>query len=305
MHSLLRDYRLVLEPSWSGYADPRILAFSAYREHPMLVMCSCDDDTELLQALGSNLVPLALSASDWVHPGVFHPLANSPKKFDAVLNARWTLLKRHHILFRALREMQDPTFRVAILALNIPGDQDRGTLLRTINKSGFARQIEIFEDLPPAQVNEVLNQSKVNLLLSRQEGSNRSLFEGFFADVPGVAFANHIGIPKRHFTPETGRLIPPGGLAEALRFFRENWTRFHPRAWAMAHISPERSTALLNQALERIAREHGEPWTSGAVAKCNLPDLEYYPNPEVARGFPTVEDIAGATCRCRTWKRSG
>jgi hypothetical protein len=291
MHRLLMEYRLVLEPSWSGYADPRILAFTAYRNHPVLVMSSGDDDTKLLQALGSNLVPLALGAGDWVHPGVFRPLPQASKKFDAVLIARWTLLKRHHVLFRALREMSDPTFRAAIVARNIPGDTDRELLLRMIKNFGLDRQIDIFEDLPPAQVNEILNQSKVNLLLSRKEGSNRSLFEGFFAEVPGIAFANHIGIPKRHFTRETGLLISSGELPDALRFFRVHRAGFRPREWAVNNISPESSTAVLNRTLESVARAQGEPWTSGILAKCNLPGIEYYPSPEVARGFPAVEDL--------------
>jgi hypothetical protein len=243
MPRLLQEYRLVLEPSWSGYADPRILAFSAYRDHPVLVMATCEDDAGLLRALESNLIPLALGASDWVHPDVFRVLPGTAKRYDAILNARWTMMKRHHLLLRALRDLRDSTFRVAIVARNIPEDRQRGILLKAIERSGVARQIDIFEDLTPPQVNEVLNASKVNLLLSRQEGSNRSLFEGFFAGVPGVAFANHIGIPKDHFRAETGRLIRPETLAETLRFLRSRWGEFHPRDWAVAHISAQISTS--------------------------------------------------------------
>ena len=75
-----------------------------------------------------------------------------------------------------------------------------------------------------------LNQSRVNLLLSRQEGSNRSLFEGFFAGVPGLALRNNIGIPKGHFNSETGRLIGEGELAGALLDFREHWGGFRTQA---------------------------------------------------------------------------
>jgi hypothetical protein len=201
------------------------------------------------------------------------------------------MMKRHHLLLRALRDLRDSTFRVAIVARNIPEDRQRGILLKAIERSGVARQIDIFEDLTPPQVNEVLNASKVNLLLSRQEGSNRSLFEGFFAGVPGVAFANHIGIPKDHFRAETGRLIRPETLAETLRFLRSRWGEFHPRDWAVAHISAQISTSRLNEVLEGLARERAERWTSGIVAKCNLPGLEYFPTSDAGSGLPRVDDL--------------
>ena len=104
------------------------------------------------------------------------------------------------------------------------------------------------------------------MLLSRQEGSNRSLFEGFFAGVPGLAFANVIGVPLDHFTPQTGRLIDEHELIGALLFFRKHWEHFDPRPWAMANIAPEITTARFNAFLkEQIARSAWEPWTRDIV----------------------------------------
>jgi glycosyltransferase involved in cell wall biosynthesis len=291
MDSLLADYTLVLEPSWSGYANPRILSFSAFRDHPIVVMSPCAADYRFLEHLKSNLLPIPIGASDWVDPRVFRPLADQSKRFDAVMVARWTRIKRHHLLLRALARMADATFRVAIVASNNSGDADRDAILALIDHYRLGGQVTVFEDLKAAGVNEILNQSKVNLLLSRQEGSNRSLFEGFFAGVPGLAFANVIGVPVDHFTPQTGRLIPEHELIGALHFFRKHWEQFDPRPWAMANITPEVTTARLNQVLHKTARERGEPWTRDIVTKCNRPEVHYYPDENDGHGFATIEDL--------------
>jgi len=291
MDVLLKDYTLVLEPSWSGYANPRLLSFCVYRDHPIVVMSPCAADHRFLEHLDSNLLPISIGASDWVDPRVFRPLADQSKRFDAVMVARWTRVKRHHLLLRALVRIADPAFRVAIVASNIPGDTDRDAILALIDRYRLGGQVAVFEDLEARAVNEILNQSKVNLLLSRQEGSNRSLFEGFFAGVPGLAFANVIGVPVDHFSPQTGRLIGEHELAGALLFFRKHWEQFDPRPWAMANITPEVTTARLNQVLQQLAHERGDPWTRDIVCKSNRPEMHYYPDEHEDHGFATIDDL--------------
>jgi glycosyltransferase involved in cell wall biosynthesis len=294
MAGLLQEYALVLEPSWSGYAHPTLLSFCRYPDHPVVVMSPCREDFLFLERLGTNLHPISIGASDWVDPRIFRPLAGRAKRFDAVLIARWTVQKGHHLLFRALRRIGDSTFRVAVVASTDYRAEDRDAILDLITSQGLAEQITVFEDLPRDKVNEILNESRVNLLLSRQEGSNRSLFEGFFAGVPGLAFANHIGLPKTHFTPHTGRLIAESELADALLYFRNHYPEFNPRPWALAHIAPEVTTARLNAELSRLARQQGETWTRDIVAKCNNPDAVYYPDPRAGHGLPSLADLLAA-----------
>jgi hypothetical protein len=291
MAALLKRYTLILEPSWSGYANPKLLSFCVFRDHPIVVMSPCQADYEFLERLNSNLRPIAAGASDWVDPRVFRPLGRPEPRFDAVMIARWTLVKRHHLLFPALHHIADPSYRVALVASNTAGDTDRHAILSMIDKYRLASQISVFEDLEAAGVNEILNQSKVNLLLSRQEGSNRSLFEGFFAGVPGLAFSNNIGIPLPHFTERTGRLIAEHELPGALLYFRDHWGEFDPRPWALANIAPEVTTAKLNLILRQLAQQRHEPWTRDIVCKCNRPELLYYPDESDGHGFATIEEL--------------
>jgi glycosyltransferase involved in cell wall biosynthesis len=287
--AVLRHYTLILEPSWSGCTNHNILYFTRFKDQPIIVMAPEKRDYVFLEALGTNLVPVSFGCCDWVNPSIFRPLKDQGKRYDAVMIARWGIYKRHHVLFRALRELRDPSFRVALVA--DPWPYKRKEIERLIDFYDVRKNLDIFENLKSEEVNEIMNQSKVNLLLSLQEGGNRALFEGFFAGVPGLALKNNIGIPKDYFTPQTGKLIKENNLKSELLYFRNHWTDFNPRAWAEANITPEITTAKLNQLLKRLAYQRGEEWTQDLVAKCNCPKLAYYPDESVGRGLPSIGDI--------------
>jgi len=286
--SVLHHYVLILEPGWSGYTDPAILYFTRFRDQPIIVMAPEKRDYDFLKALRTNLVPVSFGCSDWVNPSIFHPLEGQGKKYDAVYVASWLKFKRHHVLFKVLRELRDPSFQVALVSLLL---ENREEIELLVDAYGVRDNVTLFEQISPEEVNRILNQSKVNLLLSLQEGGNRALFEGFFAGVPGLALKNNIGIPKDYFNPQTGKLISEKDLKSELLYFKEHWADFHPRAWAEANIAPEITTAKLNALLKGLAHQRGEEWTQDLVAKCNAPDFEYYPDGSVGRGMPTYEDI--------------
>ena len=291
MYALLEHYRIVLEPSWTGYSHLAYLSFTRYREHPIVILAPFQGDREFIDAIGQNLIAIELGPGDWVDPSVFRPLPSEPKRYDAVFVARWNHVKRHDLLLRAMRRLGDARFRVALAALNTRLDRGREAILRSIRAHGMGGQFDILEDLPAAEVNRVLNQAKVNVLLSRQEGGNRGIFEGFFAGVPGLVMRGHIGVRTEHIVPETGRLFDLPSLASELFYFRDHWEEFAPRPWALDHIAPAVSAARLNEVLRGLALREGEPWTVDIVAKANRPGVGYYPGPEEGRGLPSIDGI--------------
>jgi glycosyltransferase involved in cell wall biosynthesis len=288
VHSVLEHYVLILEPGWSGYTDPAILYFTRFKDQPIIVMAPERGDYDFLEALGANLIPVSFGFSDWVNPSLFYPLKGEEKKYDAVYVGSWLKFKRHHVLFKVLHELKDPSLQVALVSLLL---ENREEIELLVDAFGVRNNVTFFEQISPEEVNRILNQSKVNLLLSLQEGGNRALFEGFFAGVPGLALKNNIGIPKDYFNSQTGKLIKERDLKSELLYFREHWHEFNPRPWAEANVTPEITTAKLNELLKRLAYQRGEEWTQGLVAKCNAPDLEYYPNESVGHGMPTYEEI--------------
>jgi glycosyltransferase involved in cell wall biosynthesis len=286
---ILQDYRLVLEPAWTGYANRSILSFTRFREHPIVVMAPEPRDFQFLKRLGTNLIPVSLGPGDWVNPSVFHPINGAEKRYDAVFVAKFALYKRHHALLRALCDVRDLSLKVAFVAPPWPPFQKEIQLL--IDSYGLAENIAIFGRQSQEGVNAILNQSRVNLLLSIQEGGNRMLFEGFFAGVPALALKRNIGIPKDYFNSQTGKLIDEKDLGSELLYFREHWQEFDPRPWAVEHIAPEVTTAKLNALLKQLALERGEEWTQDMVAKCNCPNPAYYPDESAGAGLPSLKDV--------------
>lgn len=296
--ALLADYTLVLEPSWSGHAKENILYFTKFAEHKIIVMASEPRDFMFLKRIELNLVPINLNSGDWVNPTVFRPLPGIEKRYDVVFIARPAIYKRHHVLFHAVRDMNDKSLQVAIVADPWPGNRRDVELL--IDFYGIRHNVTYLEDLRPPEVNVILNRAKVNAVLSLQEGGNRCLFEGFFADVPGLALKCNVGIRKDHFNSQTGRLISEKDLATELMYFRDHWNTFSPRDWAERNITPELSTAKLNALVKELALNRGEPWTVDLVAKCNCPNPEYYPTENAGRDLPTMPKILRTYAKCGT-----
>lgn len=292
--TLLDDYALVVGTSWSGLGgNSDILHLTRLSPHRVVVTTAEKRDQRWLVELHSNLISLPIADGHWVHPGIFRPL-QLEKRFGAVMVARWTVTKRHHVLMRALRELDDPSFEVALVARRFRVDRDERGILALARSYGVESQLRVFCDLTAEGVNEVLNQSKVNLLLSLQEGGNRSLAEGFFAGVPGVALRRNIGLDKEFLNPATGRLIDDEDLAETLRFFADRWQDFNPRPWAEKHLAPAVTTARLNVLLRRLAEGRGEPWTVDIVTSCSTPRPAYYPEASAGQHLPDLAALLAA-----------
>lgn len=275
---LLRDYYFILEPSYSGYCTPEILGFLDYRDSAVIVQAAEKMDYEFLQRLDSNLIPIEMGSSNWVDDRVFCDL-KLRKEYDCIMVALWGDIKRHYLLFDAVRKIGDPGFRVCLVGR--PWGRRLHEMEELAEFYGVRKNIDFFEKLKPHEVNVMLNKAKVNLLLTLKEGANKSIFEGFFANVPGLVLKENIGVNKSYFNQQTGRVVPQKDLTRTLLWFRNNYVRFQPRKWALENISPKISTARIEKKLKSIADEQGEPWTRSLVVKVNRPECEYY-DPEEA-----------------------
>ena len=273
---LLDDYYLVLEPSWSGYADQRILYWTRHSQHPVIVQASEPQDFMFIQSLNSNLLPVSFGASDWVDDRVFYPLEGVEKKYDAIYVAVYAPYKRHHVIFHTLRKLNSKSIRLALVGM--PWKGRRYEIQSLINYYGLKDQVDFFENIPPSEVNYVLNQSKVNILLSLKEGSNKSIFEGFFAGIPAIVLKDNIGVNKQYINEDTGVLIDRHELGAAIKHFQSNWNKYRSNQWAKTNISPTHTTAKLNGIIRNLALSVGESWTHDAAIKVNSPEVRYYEN---------------------------
>jgi len=281
LQALQRWFTIVLEPSWAGYCLAEVLFWSGPGRPAVIVQATERKDFELLSRLDSNLIPVEFGASNWVDDRVFRKLDDVAKRYDVIYVGNYKATKRHHVLFRAVREIGDSSFKVALVCS--PWGGTRNSILDLIEYYGVEGNVDIHEAVGAVALNELLNASKVSVLLSLKEGSNRAIFEGFFADVPAIMLKDNVGVNKEYINECTGRLIEEKELPEALLYFRENWQAFRPREWALEHIAAPVTTRALEDVLARISNRGGLPWTAGLRIKVNRPEVEYY---ETLEPFP-------------------
>lgn len=282
--SIAERYYLVLEPSWSGFCDQNVLAMTAL-PHPVFVASLEPRDTAFLQSTGANLVPVPVGANSWVDTRVFRPLPNVAKDLDIVMVAGWASYKRHWAFFQALRSLSQG-LRPRVALVGYPIDTDISGILADAALAGVEDFLEVYERLPPDEVNRVLNRSKVNILWSRREGVNRAIIEGIAANVPCVLRAGfNYGHRYPYINAETGCYATERELPEILAHMIRDYASFSPRRWFLAHLTPQTSTATLNEAIKTLATRRGERWTRDiAVRVSALDGLDYW-DPAERRRF--------------------
>ncbi len=262
----LQDYYLVLEPDWAGYCKPEILTYAKIASHPVIVEATEQLDFNFIKKLDSNLVPVDFGASDWLDSNIFHPIPGVTKKYDCIMVCDWYNYKRNYVLLRALSKIKEHNLK-AVLVSNATGLLD--TLKNVARYFGVLDNITFVQKLTPAQLNLAYNESKVNLLLSYKEGSNKTLFEGMFANIPAILIKGNVGVNKTYINEATGKLVSEDDLPGALVMFSRDHARFHPRQWVTENISCQRTTQKLNAIIKEIALRSGEEWTEDIRVKVN------------------------------------
>jgi len=286
--ALLQQFSLVLEPGWPHTAACAILFFANYPDSTVLVMAPERRNYAFLQKLETNICPLRIGSGDWVHPDVFKPITGLEKKFDVIMVARWRLVKRHHALFRAIHRMGDASCKLALVSLVSSG---RREIERLLEGYGIRDQATLYEQISQHRLNKIFNQSKVHICVSRIEGSNKSITEGFLAGTPCIVLDNMVGCRPSRFTAKTGMIIPEERLPSAIGHFRKYWKNYSPRSWALRHVDPAVTTARLNDAMKKQARRENRPWTVDLAPKYNGPELSRYPRSDAHKNLVTMKEV--------------
>jgi hypothetical protein len=275
MKNLLSDYRLVLETSWAGNCDEDIIFFKQYDES-IFVFSPDKEDFDFLKRLDSNLIPLRMGSRDWVDPTLYDKYcSHKPKKiFDIVMNAHWGWGKRHHILFKCLKRFF-PDVKVALIGFPWR-NRYKKDILDLACYYGIENQLDIFEDVPYEDVIKITSQSKIGILLSLKEGSNRAIPECLFCNVPAIVLDRNIGGVKDIINPMTGAAVTERALASEINKMINNYHKLDPRSWALENISCFVTTNRLNECIKKHALSLGHPWTVDIAIKTNSPDPRYF-----------------------------
>lgn len=281
-------YSIVLEPSWATYPEPYWAYFSC-RQTPVFAEVISEDAAQAVRDAGLSVVPVTIGAQDWVDPEVFRPLPGVAKEFDVAMIANFARFKRHAVLFQAMRKLRPRRLRVAILGGT--WERTRAQFEAELRHFGVEDDCTIFQGLSAAEVNEVLNRSKVNLLLSKVEGGNRGLMEGFAANVPCVVYKRIVGPRHSDINSMTGLFADDNELADVLLDVIRSYDRFEPQRWFLQNTGCRNTTAKLNAALRREALRRGEKWTRYIVAKANRPESEYVSSSDAMSLRPAWQEL--------------
>lgn len=140
---------------------------------------------------------------------------------------------------------------------------------------GVADQITLHESIPYSEVMRLVSASRLSILLSLKEGSNRALSESIFCDVPVVLTDVHVGGIRKNVVPETGWFVDDRELHLRLPEMVEKAGDLAPREWGLANVSCHRSGEIINELIAEHMTSIGAPWTSGVVPHANSPELSW------------------------------
>lgn len=293
LEKLQNHFHLILEPSWAGYCLPEILSWASLPQ-PVWVQASEVEDRDLLGRVPGNLIPVEFGSGDWVDPNVFFPIEGIEKEYDVIYVANFNSIKRQYVFLKTLKSLSRKGIYLKAALVCGRWGECKEEILDLIDSFSLCEQVDFHEGLSQPELNILLNKSKANVLLSLKEGSNRSLFEGFFSGTPGIVLDNNVGVNKSYFNHQTGVCIPESMLEQYFVSISESWQSYSPRAWAMENISPLRTTEKLVEAIRKRDPNFAlaDVTQSRVPVKVNAPEATLWGEEEVLPSW----DVDKALC---------
>jgi glycosyltransferase involved in cell wall biosynthesis len=285
------SYRLVLEPSWSGFCDLNILCTNQLAKH-IVVGFGETRDAEFIESVSENFVPGDFTGNTWIDTDTFKPLAGIEKDIDVIVVAAWAWYKRHWAIFKAIKTLRERGYRLKVAFVGYPIDMTIEEMRELADFYGILDQIEFHERISAVEVNNLFNRSRVNLLWSRREGSCRTIPEGMAAGVPAIMRRGfNYGETHAHINSKSGIYSDEESLPDDIIKVINNTGNYSPRDWIVENMTPEASTIKLNDLLRRIAISNKEEWSQDVAIKISTLDGLKYKYQEESERFHSDNDL--------------
>jgi glycosyltransferase involved in cell wall biosynthesis len=269
-------YHLVLEPSWSGVCMPEILLYSRLAQ-AVFVQTIEPRDRQVLATIRTNLTPVPVAANYWVDYRPIKPLPAEQRDIDVIMVAAWAGIKRHWRFFRTIAALRRRGRALRVALVGYKYDKTIDDIRAQAEYFGIADQVMLFERLSQEDVSALLSRSKVHVLWSRRECANRAIIEAMFADVPIIVRSGlTFGFPYPYINDRTGRFVEEKDLGNAILEMIDSHASYSPRRWVLEHMTCQKATNIVENAIRAAAVHAGEPWTSGLVVKTSTLDTQKY-----------------------------
>jgi hypothetical protein len=285
----LAEYLLVGASS-SSPADFGLLAgFAGLSDDPLFIGISNPADTEAYAVLHPTVAALPVMACDWINPGYYSPRPQEHRAIDILMVANFLPVKRHWLLFQALRDMR-ADLRVVLIGIRTP-TRGEAELRAEARAFGARQELEILTNASIDTVTAYQCNARISVILTQREGSCVAVTESFFADTPVAMMRGcHVG-SRAYINDHTGVLLAPRRLAYQLSAFLERSAEFRPRQWAMEHITCFHTSARVNATLRDHCLGRGQPWTRDIRPMCRRYVASYVNSADERELKPALDQL--------------
>jgi glycosyltransferase involved in cell wall biosynthesis len=152
-----------------------------YPDFRFIFLCNTKSQTELFA--GQGLASAYCNSNAFVDEKLFFPVEGIEKRFDAVYDGRAISWKRHALALKIEK--------LALIYYPDPALSDDAYVKRTIDEFSHACFFNHTDDgayrnMKPAEINQALNQCRVGLCLSAEEGAMYASIQYLLAGIPVV-----------------------------------------------------------------------------------------------------------------------
>lgn len=270
VRKIMERYNIILEPSWAGFCETSILAYSQLGQS-VYVMTYEERDKNFIKELDVNLIPVDIGPSWFVNHNKFvPPPAGSDRDIDIIMVAAWAKFKRHAQFFKALSKLKEQGHSVKVALVGYPTDMEQNEIREIARLYGIEELLTIYEWITPDEVAALLKRSKINILWSRFEGNNRAIIEGMFCDAPVILREGHnYGEHYDFINEDTGHFASEHNLVGTINKMLNGTHHYNPRKYVMENRNCISATNIMNDIIRKNELATGRLWTKDLTVKVN------------------------------------
>lgn len=269
-------YNIILEPSWAGFCELSILAYSLL-DNPVYLMCYEQRDKKFITELNVPLIPIDIGPSWFVDHNDFVPLENQKRDMDIIMVAGWARFKRHDNFFKCIHELKNKGRNIQVTLVGYPVDMTKEQIIELAKYHNVENLVHIYESITPKEVSILLARSKINILWSKFEGNNRAIIEGMFCDTPVILYDGHnYGEHYDFINNKTGHFSNERNLSEVITKIIDHQESYSPREYVMNNRNCILATEIMSKVIKERELSMGRIWSSDLSVKVNeLHSMEY------------------------------